>query len=162
MNEKSTMYKKDEIYSFTVNPSDAGQFFRGNSIHRIRDAINYNVKHFNNILVDYSDITLYPEISRQGRIHYHGYIRINDVFNFHVNTLHKLKDKYIYEIDTIKDSDIWSKYILKDKSIMEPALRALGLPYKMTNKIIKKIIYNSHTNDNCEYDIIEAFKSASE
>ncbi len=148
MNEKSTMYKKDVVYSFTINPSDAGQYFKATTIQRFRQFTDYNFKHLNTILLDYCDITVYPEISRQGRIHYHGYIRINDIFNFHLFSLHRLKEVYIYEIDTIDKSTKWSEYIHKDKSVIEPALQALGLPYKVNNKIIKKYLNKDNNKIN--------------
>ncbi len=149
------MYEKDVIYSFTVNPSDAGQFFKVNIIHRMRMATEYNLKHLNQILSNYSDYTLYPEISRHGRIHYHGYIRVNDIFYFHLYSLYRLKEIYMYEIDTISDNDIWSKYIHKDKSIMKPALEGLGLPYKVNIKNINRYINNLN---NKNINIIEIIK----
>lgn len=155
MIEKTLMFEKDVVYCFTVNPSDAGQFFKATTIQRMRYATEYNCKHLNRILGDYTDFTLYPEISRQGRIHYHGYIRVNDIFNFHLFCINRLKDIYVYDIHIINDSDIWSTYIHKDKSVMKPALQALSLPYKVNNKIVKKYINNLNK---ININIIETFK----
>jgi CDP-glycerol glycerophosphotransferase (TagB/SpsB family) len=51
---------------------------------------------------------MYPELSRTGRLHFHGFIKVNDILNFYLKVVHgKLnakfggKPQYIFEIDTI-------------------------------------------------------------
>jgi len=67
----------------------------------------------------YSTVQTYMEMSKAGRLHFHGYIVINDIANFYFYDLKKLKHYGTFEIDFITDPLIWDLYIKKQKDFME-------------------------------------------
>lgn len=75
-------------------------------------------------------LELYPELSPTGRLHYHGFLQIKNIFTFMWHDLYLL-NQIVYEIDTIKDEDIWILYVSKQAHIMKPALDMFEEPYPM-------------------------------
>lgn len=88
-------------------------------------------KVFKRKLEPFCTYKLYPEISKKGRWHYHGYLKIHDVFGFHAVSLPILDDNSKYEIDVINDESIWAIYTQKDDKVMKPAMQSRGLPYPL-------------------------------
>lgn len=122
-------------YTFTLNPKEQ---------HFGRECrFNFMYKHIFNILqcLHSCDYVLYPEISKLGRIHYHGTIVINDVVEFYVYDIPFLMDRFTFEIDTITDDDKWTKYMTKQQAIMEPYAKTNKTPYKLDSKVLKRLIY---------------------
>jgi len=66
--------------------------------------------------------TLQMEVSSNGRLHWHGVIRIKDIKKFYVDIVPCLQARYSYEIDTIQDMETWMKYCTKQKHILDHKL----------------------------------------
>lgn len=125
-----SMYGTGELYSFTVNP--AQQFFKHNSITRPRLCVAH-ICDLLEPLKGYCEYELYPELSKKGRWHYHGKLKILDPFHFHLTIIPKLLDKVILEIDIINDIEEWERYIKKDREVMEKALKKMKIPYRISH-----------------------------
>lgn len=87
-------------------------------------------------LMKYCNIIMYLEISPTGRYHFHGIIKIKNVLNFFVHDLYRLKQIGTYEIDTIKDLEVWTKYCSKQDYLIKDIFR--GMVYNNPVSIIQK------------------------
>jgi len=69
-----------QIYSLTINPTDRIQYFHETNrfIKCVKDIIEKV------LLYQCLDYQLYIEISKKGRIHFHGCIRVKDKFMFYL------------------------------------------------------------------------------
>lgn len=133
--------KKGVKYSFTLNPGDIRNFKNkgDTSLMYVRNPniIRQRVKYAVEMLEEYHShliactYELYPELSPTGRLHFHGTIEINDVFNFFYHDLVLFQNGSVYEIDTIKDPDVWTTYCTKQKGIMETYWQSAELTYPM-------------------------------
>ena len=120
------------IYSFTLNPSS--QF----ESQETRFSLMY--KTIENIFDDFFNtihVTLYPEISKLGRIHFHGYIQIIKPLDFYLHIIPKLMKVCTFEIDTYDGNSKWETYITKQKKYIEPECKNYNLPYPMTSTTIR-------------------------
>lgn len=122
MTQKTTSFKEsilspDKVelnikYTFTVNPNDDFQYWGD------QDRIKKATKHMQficNRYINY-DIELYMDISRTGRLHWHGTISFKtntQILDFYVEIIHELLTKHQIDMDTIKDPLIWTTYCLK-------------------------------------------------
>lgn len=75
-------------------------------------------------------IRTYMEISKAGRLHFHGYIKIQDIVNFYFYDLKKLKHYGTFEIDFINDPLKWDLYIKKQKPYMELFCKVNDMTYE--------------------------------
>jgi len=112
--------KVGTTYTFTFNPSNEGQYF--NSEERVS-----LVKHQMELLVVRlsAEIKVQLEVSRMGRLHWHGTIKFpyeKNIADFFILQINKLQDKGTYEIDTIKDQTEWSTYCSKQTLIQPPVI----------------------------------------
>ena len=133
----------DTEYTFTVNPSDDFQFFKEIGSERIKKAQNhmtYIIRQNPNV-----KINLQLEISRTGRLHWHGTLmfkHLKHVTTFFLETIPDLLTKHHIEIDTIADKAKWKEYCLKQKHLIDVNLytddliKNLGKP---RNKVFKDI-----------------------
>lgn len=64
-----------------------------------------------------TDFVMFPELTVQGKIHYHGIVRITDKYKWFKWTLPKLKSLGFIKIKSNVDSG-WDEYIKKDQVIM--------------------------------------------
>lgn len=143
-----------ETYSFTVNPNDANQNWT-NRLNRFTTVIKKTIRNLDFILS--AEYELYPEISKTGRIHYHGYITILDPMEFLLYDIRQLDKWSKYEIDTLTDNDVWPRYIKKDKETVQRYCKSKQLPYKLTNKqgpkapspIVEALKITINPLDNC-------------
>lgn len=106
-------------YSFNLNPSDEHQYFSKES-NRIRDVGRYFSTYLVTLFTAHCEV--YMEISRTGRLHFHGIITFNttnDIRQFYIEAIHNLLKQCTIEIDTIKDMDIWRTYITKCQSLIK-------------------------------------------
>jgi hypothetical protein len=139
--EKTPIVSPEKIelntfYSFTLSPNDSCQYF--GYAHRCekRDHIfdpteTQRLKLFQRYIRDYPykvlkkfcDVKLYSEISRNGRLHCHGWIKFKDfksVMLFYTNVVEEYKRVYGFiEIDTIKDMQVWKTYCTKQQHLWE-------------------------------------------
>lgn len=73
------------------------------------------------------------EISTGGRLHYHGWISINNIMGFYLMDLKYLADLGTYEIDNINDFQKWDTYVYKQRSFVEPWTQMEDMKYSITN-----------------------------
>lgn len=105
-------------YTITLNPKN--QFFDETATRhtpRLAECIDYLYEclaYLKNVRIE-----LYPEISSLGRVHYHGILKVYDIFEFYLKDIPMLKDICSFEIDKIDSMETWIKYCTKQKSIME-------------------------------------------
>nr|UOF78872.1 rep protein [Cressdnaviricota sp.]UOF83105.1 rep protein [Cressdnaviricota sp.] len=118
-------------YTFTLNPCDDLQYF--DQIDRIKSLEGYAINYILPVVPAIVDI--YMEVSRAGRLHFHGTINfptIAHIKDFYVNVIHKLSKKFQIEIDTICDPDKWREYCTKSSHLINVHL--------VTNKnLLKKL-----------------------
>lgn len=122
--EKYSILKPEDIvlfnrYSFSFNPEDQPKPQRFYSI--TLNLFTSWAEQIYNMFVSlrYCEVETYMEISKSSRLHFHGYIKINDIFNFYFYDLPKIKHYGTLEIDHIKDPLVWDLYIKKQKSFCE-------------------------------------------
>lgn len=107
--------KLDVYYSITICPDDSRQFWK-NEVRDMKVHGEYRNYIFSNYDISEYHVVLYQELSRTGRIHYHGKIKfltMNSIHKFYLKQIHILQEYNIIEIDTIKDDKVWEEYITK-------------------------------------------------
>lgn len=121
---KYKLIKPEEVvintnYAFSFNPEDqpCTSVFYNVKIDEFESWSKKQYKTFS--ILRYSTIQTFMEISKGGRLHFHGYIKINDIPNFYFYDLKRLMKEGTFEIDFIKDPLIWDLYIKKQKPFME-------------------------------------------
>lgn len=141
MTQKTTPFNKthilspeqidvDKEYTFTVSPNDDYQFWNDKQSERLKKATNhmtYIARQYMNL-----DLCLYVDVSRNGRIHWHGTIRFKtrlSIKEFYTEIIHELLTKHQIEMDTIKDLEIWLSYCTKVKHLWDEKV--------FTNTLIK-------------------------
>lgn len=86
------------------------------------------------------EMAVFPEYSFHGKLHAHGSFKCNNVIAIgrFYEKLYQLRSKCSYEVDFMSETRIsdkyadWSEYCFKCKHIMNPLLKSVGLPYKIT------------------------------
>lgn len=68
---------------------------------------------------DWCTFHLYPEVSAQGRFHFHGTMIVKDTAKFYYFDVPRIVQHYSCEMDTIKDIDVWMNYCSKQQSFMQ-------------------------------------------
>lgn len=132
-----TMLANGTTYSVTLNMSK--QKFGTNSINRPRLLVEQYTDFMKANFADWCDYQMIPEISIGGRFHYHGRLKMNDSFLFHLIYSNKISEHANLDIDTIDDDEVWTAYLEKDKELMEKELHKMHLPYQINNNTaIKK------------------------
>lgn len=116
---KSPILSPDKIalktmYAITINPDDSYQFFKDVGRERIKKATN----HITYVLRQYPNVhmSLTIDVSRVGRIHWHGtvlFTHFENVKDFFLEYINDLVQHHQIEIDTIKDPKVWSDYCHK-------------------------------------------------
>lgn len=118
-----------EMYSFTVNPPDdekaVGKSYVLNDHTRMIALVQK---------LRYSYVELYPELSPTGRLHYHGYLMMEDIFGFYSHDIKIISKWGNFKLDTIGNLQDWINYVQKQMSIMQPAFKTCDLMYKVCNQ----------------------------
>lgn len=106
-------------YAFSFNPLDQPKFvqFHKVTLTTYTDWQNGVRKHLS---FKHAKVNVFMEISSKGRLHYHGFIIIQNIVKFYLHDLPRLRMEGSYEIDTISDLPIWHEYLVKQKSFMLP------------------------------------------
>lgn len=126
---KTNFYEKG-WYSITINPSDKYQYFgKSDRMQQFRNHVHTGLLFLKAMHIDYH---LYTELSepkdntkwsKNGpRLHCHGIIRFRSTLsikNFLLMGIYNLTRWCIYDIDTIKDINIWEQYCLKQQHIIK-------------------------------------------
>ena len=127
---KTNIYNEDQIKTITINPYDKSHTgnnqWRDQTTNQKENSINKTFKQINKL---YDNIYLFPEMSDEGRFHYHGIIFCNDKRNYHfiLEALNKrysnkpssTKNTYAVKLDRYNDSffqNIDSNKQLKNKT----------------------------------------------
>lgn len=141
---KHAMFKDGDYISITMNTRDSLQYFNFSTQRRLRYAVRvyYNIAR---LLTNIGTFELRPELSRGGRLHYHGTLKLYDSFEFHVHVIPILKEVCNLDLDTIDDMAVWKAYCAKDSGTMEPGLTKHALPYELRNDNLDIKKWNTHT-----------------
>lgn len=140
----------DKLFAITINPLD----IRDSKTYRCPDVrVIYDFQAKFQLFYDWikrlkhCSLQLYPELSQTGRLHYHGYIRIKNIFNFVWQDLHILSD-YVYEIDTCETNDnVYQMYIQKQMHTMQPIFMELDFDYPIivNNTLLAGVVHTPAT-----------------
>ncbi len=123
------MWDTSTTYSITLNPAEQ---YLDLGKHRLNKLIDYNFNAF--LLIKNASMYLVPEFSKNGRWHYHGWLRLTDSFKFHLHDVPIMLNMYHMDIDTIADNLVWYNYVFKNKDVMQEPLG--GRYIKHVNKKI--------------------------
>lgn len=125
------------LYSFSINPQEQPEFqcFYRMKLNTLRDWSQQFEDKMSK--VHYCEYTLTCEIGSGGRLHYHGYIKINNIVKFYLHDLRYLKELGTYEIDKIEDKEVWNIYVEKQKRFMEKYCKENDIKYILTNVVQK-------------------------
>lgn len=134
-------------YTFTLNPDDDHQYWA------YPDRIDM-VKEWGIHVIDKlsAQISLYIEISRLGRLHFHGTIKWNgskQVLAFYCNELHDVLKHGQIEIGNIDSLSEWSEYCQKSKHIISLEIHTTDAHIKRLKNVeklsSKNAIIHKHT-----------------
>lgn len=104
-------------YSITLNPNDKRQYFGlTDRISKLRQFIEQQLLEVPNV-----KFYLHMEISKNGRLHFHGtvvFTTIESIKHFYIMKVNEWQDYYSIDMDTINDEKIWDAYCTKSKSII--------------------------------------------
>jgi len=122
-------------YTFSINPNDDYQFWNDTEAERVKKATN----HITWLCRKYCNIyfELFMDVSRVGRIHWHGTILFNNRLNikqFFTEIIHDLTLKHTIEMDTIADPKKWLEYCTKTKHLWDNTVSTRELMKKYLRK----------------------------
>ncbi len=102
-------YVVGQKYTFNINPIKQYKINRlANQVRDLKGFLEGN-KNYSNIF----DITVWPEFSPTGRLHFHGHVRIENIFAWAKDIVPGIIARYAVEVDTIESEEIWFKYCTK-------------------------------------------------
>lgn len=107
-----------QMYSITLNPNDKRQFFN------CSDRIEKLTKFMEDLLLEVPniDFVLHMEVSRTGRLHFHGTIKFNtkeSIKHFFVIQIHDWLEVLHIDIDNLLDPVIWTTYCTKSRHLID-------------------------------------------
>lgn len=120
------------IYSITLNPDNAFQYFGEQNrlitwYNKIKQWLNITIKNT-------AYMEMMPEVSPHGRLHLHGYIKIIDKISFYVDIIHILEQHFQLEIDEIdiNTGKNWDEYIIKQSDLHKYLIQHdIAIPLKI-------------------------------
>lgn len=124
--------KIEIAYAITINPSDDFQYFKYDDDERLEEFIGYWSAR---IQVMRCDLSLHTEVSKMGRLHFHGIIKfptIGCIRNFYLTDIRKLSLQSMVQITAITDRVKWDEYCTKSKFLIDR-------PIKTTDANIKRL-----------------------
>ncbi len=104
---------RNMYYSLSLNPNNQ---FDDHHNSKYGNRVNLIVETWGTILTKFNPNSFSYHLrleSKNGRLHFHGVIRIKDPLTFDVLVLPIWKELCTYEIDTINDMDKWITYCTK-------------------------------------------------
>lgn len=117
----------DRTYALTINASKITSNFKGN-VERYIEIVKL-------LMLHNTMINVYPELSRKGRLHYHGTItftKLLGISNFYFQ-LYNLTDKVNVLIREIDDGNKWNAYCQKQRDVMEAACIHYAIKYVLNH-----------------------------
>ena len=130
--------QQGELYTFSLNPESQPAMYQENKIQKWYSGI---VKDLSKI--KHAEYHLKLEMSRLGRLHYHGTIRVTCVWKFYLEDIAKLCAIGSFEIDGIDSMDEWQRYMDKNEIQMREMCNAHGIPLTIDAKQIKNVVTES-------------------
>lgn len=130
---KKCMYR-ETTYTLTLNPDDSHQFM--GKIDRFRKCIKKVLTKLS--FIHHAHYTLTPEISKKGRIHFHGKLTVLHPVDFQLYDVISMMKWSIFEIDDLTHPTVWEAYVKKDLKLIRPYLHQKGIKYKITNSYTPK------------------------
>lgn len=140
MNEKTLenkkLYRKGDYLAITINPAE--QFL--NEITYSRRAQKFtSYWHAKLNTVPSENYQWNLEISRYGRLHWHGYVKVDDpCLMANWIAIKKYKKNSNIDVDTVDDLQTWIKYITKDEELHKKYTLKCPSSFNITNYIKKK------------------------
>lgn len=137
---------KDVTYAFTFNPSDGYQEW--DQPLRINRFIDRMVPVFDKLSVT-AEVEATLEISKGGRLHYHGIIKFKNILNFFVDTVYWLRTVGTYCIKEIEDVEKWTEYCGKQVLIpsKQRTMKTPEFPKCLTGNFkSSKVVYSGKAN----------------
>lgn len=132
--------------AITINPDNEFQFLDQIGSERIKKATN----HIKYLVRKHSqlDLELHIDISKRGRIHWHGLLRFRDIKHiryFYEEFVPQMTTQHTMEVDTISNMENWMKYCNKTKLLWNVVVE--------TNEVckIKTVNKNNLFKDITEY-----------
>lgn len=104
-------------YSFTYNLNDLYSLAQGLNLQHAKVVNFFDMVNEIVCAVKGCGITMYPEVSKRGRVHFHGYITVTDKMLFYMHDVNHLALHGNFEVDTIGDPLIWDLYINKNREL---------------------------------------------
>lgn len=130
-------------YTFTLNPESQPALYQTNKIQKWYCDI---IKDMSKLKACIYELNL--EISKLGRLHYHGWIRITTPWRFYLEDIPYLCTVGSFEIDTISDMDEWQRYMDKNKIEMLQMCNAHNIPLTINAQKIANIKTDKLNYDN--------------
>jgi len=104
------------FYAFSINPEqNYDDMKNSNYLKRDECTTEYLIKWFTHGLTNF-DYILFPEV-KNGRIHFHGYIKIINPLDFELFVLPIWKSISTYCIKKIDDEKVWFDYCTKQRKL---------------------------------------------
>lgn len=125
-----------QLYSFNFNPikqPKVGQL--GSYLNKIWDEIDGCIN---------CTVQMVPELSRLGRLHFHGIVSIDKIMQFYLSDIHKLMKEGTVYIDTIDDLGLWNEYMFKQRTLMQDFIESnhsREIKYLVTSRSRDKLAY---------------------
>lgn len=124
--------RKDTLYAFSYNPESQPVSYASD---RIQKWWLEMAKLFGSLKG--STVELSVEISKLGRLHFHGTILLSSLWKFYYYDVPVLMKDGAFEIDTIGKHDEWMAYVHKNKEEMSEMMKAFSLPRTLATKKVK-------------------------
>lgn len=110
--------KLNEFYTLTLNPNDRHQYFDAtNRIDKLTSYMQAKILDCPNM-----DVDVHMEISRKGRLHFHGTImfcKTEHILYFYLHKINEWLESFQIEIDTISDRLKWDTYCTKSSNLIK-------------------------------------------
>lgn len=121
----------DELLSFSFNPEEQPLFEKFYCM-RLNNLADWSRRQ-KDILstLRYAKVSCVLEISRKGRMHMHGFIKIHKIAEFYLMDLKKLMHYGTLEIDSITNVEKWYDYIYKCSKFMRPYCERNDMVYEI-------------------------------
>lgn len=134
----------NKIYSFTINPEKQYSKQLVGYLHNDSDIVKL-IKHPS---IKYE---LHREISKAGRIHYHGFIQFineRELLEIFIMVIPKWMNNATFYIDTISDDTVWAEYCNKQKNLWQ----LNNIPSTIDGNLIQDLETDDPETDECSDD----------
>lgn len=127
-----------QCFAFSLSPESQPAQYESNKVQKWYAGIVKDLSRIKN-----ADFALKIEVSRLGRLHFHGWIKITTIWKFYLSDIVTLCSIGSFEIDTISDMGEWQRYMDKNEIHMKEMCHAHGIPIELCSKGIKNVVNDS-------------------